>query len=194
MRPGLLFICLLLATMFAGAQQSEPAQRASAPDPAMTALVAKQFGPGYTLLAETAPMHADFDGDGVPDLALAARVGNPLNNAVEYHYKVIDPYNSFFGYGDPRVTQEFNVDDPRQKGLVVLIIHGAGGEGWRAATPKAKFVVINLPFTRLSLSRVQVKRNKTVAAVAADEADGVSSIIYWTGKKYKYEPHGASAD
>lgn len=176
------------------AAQQEPARRAAPPDAAMNQLVEKQFGPGYTILPAFSPMQADFDGDGVPDLALAARVGNPLTNAIEYHYKVVDPYNAFFGYGDPKVTQQFNVDDPRQKGMVVLIIHGEGAEGWHAAEPKAKFVVINLPFTRLSLSRVQVKRNKTVAAIAADEADSVSSVIYWNGKKYKYEPNGASAD
>jgi hypothetical protein len=187
------FICGLAMLLPAAAQQ-EPARRAAPPDAAMNQLVEKQFGPGYTILPAFSPMQADFDGDGVPDLALAARVGNPLTNAIEYHYKVVDPYNAFFGYGDPKVTQQFNVDDPRQKGMVVLIIHGEGAEGWHAAEPKAKFVVINLPFTRLSLSRVQVKRNKTVAAIAADEADSVSSVIYWNGKKYKYEPNGASAD
>jgi hypothetical protein len=187
-------LLLLLTGSLAGAQQGTPARRASVPDAAISELVRKQFGPGYTVLAEFTPMQADFDGDGTPDVAIPARVGNPLTQALEYHYKVVDPYDAYFGYGDPRVTQEFNVDDPRQKGLVVLIIHGSGSEGWRASVPKAKFVVINLPFTRLSLSRVQVKRNKTVAAVAADEADGVSSVIYWTGKTYKYEPNGASAE
>lgn len=194
MRAGAYFLALMLLVMPATAQQEDPARRTSAADPAINELVRKQFGPGYSALAKFAPMQADFDGDGVADLAIAAHVGNPLTNAVEYHYKVVDPYNAFFGYGDPRITSGFNVDDPRQRGMVVLIIHGAGNEGWRAPSPKAKFVVINLPFTKLSVSRVQVKRNKTVAAVAADEADGVSSLIYWTGKKYKYEPQGASAE
>lgn len=187
-------VLLVLAALFAVAQQDAPARRAPAPDPAMAELVNKQFGAGYTLLPAFAPLEADFDGDGVPDLALAAHVGNPLTNAVEHDYQVIDPYNAFFGYGNPKITEQFNVQDPRQQGLVVLIIHGAGAEGWHSATPKAKFVVINLPFTKLSLSRVQLKRKKTVAAIAADEADTVSSVIYWSGKKYKYEPNGASAD
>lgn len=187
-------VLLVLAALFAVAQQDAPARRAPAPDPALAELVNKQFGAGYTLLPAFAPLEADFDGDGVPDLALAAHVGNPLTNAVEHDYQVIDPYNAFFGYGNPKITEQFNVQDPRQQGLVVLIIHGAGAEGWHSATPKAKFVVINLPFTKLSLSRVQLKRKKTVAAIAADEADTVSSVIYWSGKKYKYEPNGASAD
>jgi hypothetical protein len=187
-------VLLVLGALFAGAQQDAPARRAPAPDPAMAELVNKQFGAGYTLLPAFAPLEADFDGDGVPDLALAAHVGNPLTNAVEHDYQVIDPYNAFFGYGNPKITEQFNVQDPRQQGLVVLIIHGAGAKGWHSATPKAKFVVINLPFTKLSLSRVQLKRKKTVAAIAADETDTVSSVIYWSGKKYKYEPNGASAD
>jgi hypothetical protein len=194
MRVRLCFMLVMLVGLTAAAQQDAPARRATATDPAMAELVAKQFGAGYTLLPAFAPLQADFDGDGVPDLALAAHVGNPLTNAVEHDYKVIDPYNAFFGYGNPKITEQFNVQDPREKGLVVLIIHGVGSEGWRAAAPKAKFVVINLPFTKLSLSRVQLKHKKTVAAIAADEADTVSSVIYWNRKKYKYEPNGASAD
>ncbi len=187
-------VCLLLLSLCAAAQQDPPAQHPAVPDPALAELVTRQFGPGYQLLPAFAPLEADFDGDGVADLALAAHTGNPLTNAVEHNYKVIDPYNAFFGYGNPKVTEGFNAHDPRQQGLVVLIIHGAGAEGWHSATPKAKFVVINLPFTRLSLSRVQVKHKKTVAAIAADETDTVSSVIFWSGKKYKYEPNGASAD
>ena len=86
---------------------------------------------------------------------------------------------------------EFGANDPRDKGLVLLIIHGAGEKAWRAQEPKAKFVVVNLPFTKVALSAVRL-RKKEVAAIAAEERDTVSSLIYWDGKKYKYEPNGAS--
>jgi hypothetical protein len=189
----LLWACPLL---FAQKVAASPAEKAAAqpPDAAtLKKIVHDQFGAGYKILPEYAPLVADFDGDGVEDLAIAAKALNPLLNAVEYNYKVIDPYHSFFGYGNPKVMMQFGADDPRQQGHVVLIVHGALEGGWQAAQPKAKFVVVNLPYTRLSLSHVLLHK-KPVGAVAAEEPDRVSSVVYWDGKKYKYEPMGADAD
>jgi len=187
---ALILICPLLPA------QKDPAraEMSSAPDPATLAKIIKnQFGPGYKALPGFAPLIADFDGDGVEDLAVAAKAVNPLLNAVEYHYTVIDPYHSFFGYGNPKVMMEFGADDPRQQGHVILILHGAKDGGWHAAEPKAKFVVVNLPYNKLSLSHVLLHK-KPIGAVAAEEPDRVSSLVYWNGKKYKYEPMGADAD
>jgi hypothetical protein len=156
-------------------------------------IVHDQFGPGYKVLPEFAPLVADFDGDGIEDLAVAAKAVNPLLNAVEYHYTVIDPYHSFFGYGNPKVTMQFVIDDPRQEGHVILIVHGSGEGAWHAVQPKSKFVVVNLPYNKLTLSHVLLHK-KPVGAVAAEEPDRVTSVIYWDGKKYKYEPMGADAD
>ena len=167
---------------------------AGGPDAAtVEKIVHDQFGPGYKALPGFAPLVADFDGDGVEDLAVAAKAVNPLLNAVEYNYKVIDPYHAFFGYGNPKVMMEFGADDPRRAGHVILIVHGAKDGGWHAAQPKAKFVVVNLPYTKLSLSHVLLHK-KPIGAVAAEEPDRVSSVVYWSGKKYKYEPMGADAD
>ena len=76
-------------------------------------LVSAQFGPGYTLLTPLDPMIGDFNGDGIPDLVLVAHATNPLVNSVGFNYKVIDPYYSFYGYGDPKVTMSFDASDPR---------------------------------------------------------------------------------
>jgi len=70
---------------------------------------------------------------------------------------------------------------------MVLVIHGSGKEGWRAEKPKAKFVIINLSFDRVTLSGASLKK-KPVAAMRVEESDGVSSLIFWDGKKYKYAP------
>ena len=167
---------------------------AAGPDSATVEKVIRdQFGKGYKLLPGYAPLVADFDGDGTEDLAVAAKAVNPLLNAVEYHYTVIDPYHSFFGYGNPKVTMQFGTDDPRQEGHVILIVHGASEGAWHAAQPKSKFVVVNLPYNKLTLSHVLFHK-KLVGAVAAEEPDRVTSVIYWDGKKYKYEPMGADAD
>jgi hypothetical protein len=167
---------------------------AAGPDSAtLNKLIRDQFGKGYKLLPGYEPLVADFDGDGVADLAVAATTDNPLLNAVEFHYTVIDPYHSFFGYGNAKTMMEFRADDPRFAGQVVLLIHGAADGQWHAAQPKAKFVVVNLPYIRLSLSHV-LRHKKPLAALAAEEPDKVTSVVYWDGKKYKYEPMGADAD
>jgi hypothetical protein len=184
-------LALMVPCLFA--QKSEPATAAPPDTATVEQIIKKQFGPGYKLLPEFAPVVADFDGDGVEDLAVAAKAINPLLNAVEYHYKVIDPYHSFFGYGNPKVMMEFGADDPQLKGRVVLIVHGAQEGSWKAAAPKAKFVVVNLPFNKLTLSHVLLHK-KEIGAVAAEEPDKVTSVIFWDGKKYKYEPMGADAD
>jgi hypothetical protein len=189
-------LALMAPLLFAQKVPAAPGNTtsSSAPDTAtVRKIVHDQFGSGYKVLPEFAPLVADFDGDGIEDLAVAAKAVNPLLNAVEYHYTVVDPYHSFFGYGNPKVTMEFGADDPRQQGHVILIVHGAADGAWHAAQPKAKFVVVNLPYNKLMLSHVLLHK-KPVGAVAAEEPDRVSSVIYWDGKKYKYEPMGADAD
>ncbi len=67
----------------------------------------------------------------------------PMLDAAEHGYRVVDPYYSFYGYGDPKLTATFGSEDPVERNLVILVIHGAGAEAWRSDTPKAKYVIIN---------------------------------------------------
>ena len=154
-----------------------------------------QFGSTCTLMAGPPQMKADMDGDGVEDLIVAARCTNALVDQAEKNFTVIDPYNSFYGYGNTKITTQFSSEDPVNRGLVLLIIHGAGKEAWRAATPKAKFVIINLPFRQIAVKKLTVKK-KTVMAIYADETGGdhMTSATFWDGKKYRYQPIGAGMD
>ncbi len=154
-----------------------------------------QFGSTCTLMAGPPQMKADMDGDGVEDLIVAARCTNALVDQAEKNFTVIDPYNSFYGYGNTKITTQFSSEDPATRGLVLLIIHGAGKEGWHAATPKAKFVIINLPFRQIAVKKLTVKK-KTVMAIYADETGGdhMTSATFWDGKKYRYQPIGAGMD
>jgi hypothetical protein len=168
-------------------------QPSSAPD---NDFVQKEFGKSCTLESKWAPVTGDLNGDGIEDVVIVARCKNPLLDEGENNYRVIDPYNSFYGYGNPAVTTQMGPDDPRIKGIVLLVIHGSGAEGWRATTPKTKFVIINLAVKRISIKKMRVKKRKTATAIYVEEAgaDQMTSAIFWDGKKYRYEPLGASME
>lgn len=170
------------------------APAASAPAAVDEAFVQKQFGPEFTPLTSFKPLTGDLDGDGVQDIVIPARAKSALIGEAEYNYKTIDPYTSFFGLGDPKITSEFASEDPKYRGFVLLVIHGSGQDAWHSDTPKAKFVIINLPFKQLALKHVQVKKKKVVTAIYAEEtgADQMTSATYFDGKQYRYRPMGAS--
>src|SRR5437899_6146861 len=125
--------------------------------------VQRTFGKDFTIVQEVGGMVGDLDGDGIEDVVIAARCKNPLLDEAEHNYAVIDPYYTFFGYGDPKVTMSFVEDSPSKRGLVVLIIHGDGPQAWRSETPKAKYVVINLPYRTISVRKMML-RKKTITA------------------------------
>ncbi len=153
-------------------------------------LVKKQFGPAHTVVDDFTPvlLTGDLNGDGVEDAVIVGRSKNPLVDAQGFSYKVQDPHHAYFGFGDPKITYEFNLRDPLRNRFL-LVIHGVGPEAWRAATPKQKFVLINVPFDRLSLSRILIKK-KVIVAISAEETSILTSAVYWDGKKkYKWEPN-----
>jgi len=158
--------------------------------------VLQQFGDQFTLLQEVAPAVGDLDGDGVEDVVIAARCKNPLLDQAQHNYQVVDPLNAFYGYGDPRITTTFSEGNPALRGLVVLIIHGAGPDAWRSATPKAKYVIVNLPFKGLSVRKMQLNKKKTIQAVYVEEAGdmGQSSAVFFDGKKFRYVPMGGDME
>lgn len=186
-------ICFLLAfsvaVLIPAFGQAQPAARKVDNE-----FVHKQFGTEFTLLPEIGVMLGDLDGDGIEDAVIAARCKNPLLDEAEHNYTVMDPYYSFYGYGDPKLTTTFSEGDPSRKGLVVLIIHGAGPEAWRSATPKAKYVIVNLPYRSLSVRKMKWTKKKTIEAVYTEEGDerGQSSALFFDGKKYRYVPMGGT--
>ena len=189
MSPRLLTLSFLLLTTAALAQ---PSGKPVAVD---NDFVQKQFGTTFKLMAQPAPYVGDLDGDGVQDVVMAANCKNPMMDQTEYGFSVIDPYYSFFGYGDPKITTAFATEDPALRGLSLLVIHGSGPDAWRSETPKAKFVMVNLPFKDVMIKKLAVKK-KTVTGIYAEElgADHMTSVTFWDGKKYRYQPMGSTLD
>lgn len=157
--------------------------------------VQKQFGESCKLEPGFSPITGDLDGDGVEDIVIPAHCTKPMLDQAENGFRVEDPYYSFFGYGNPKITSEFASEDPDRRGVVLLIIHGAGPEAWRAETPKAKFMIINFPYKSIMVKKMAA-RKKTILAIYAEEtgSDQMTSALYWDGKKYKYTPLGSSME
>jgi hypothetical protein len=188
MRKSSLLLAFSVALLIPAFGQAPPAYRKIDNE-----FVQQQFGDQFTLLPEIGAVFGDLDGDGVEDVAIAARCKNPMLDQGEHNYRVIDPYYEFFGYGDPKLTTTFSEGDPARRGLVVLIIHGAGKDGWRSATPKAKFVVVNLPYRTISIRKMGL-RKKTVEAIYVEESGdmGDSSALFFDGRKFRYVPMGGN--
>ena len=199
-------VCLVaFAGIGAVAQQSAPVATDTAKPNQATPVDEKflhdHFGDQFTLMPEFPAMVGDVNGDGIDDLVLAARAKSPMLDAGNFEYKVLDPYHSFFGYGDPKVTSAFTTEDPTRKSIVLLVIHGAGPDAWRSDKPKGKFVLINVPVRTVSLRKVKIGK-KVLIAIGVEEygGDRATSAVFWDGnvKKntgtYKYEPLGASMD
>ncbi|MGD0514725.1 MAG: hypothetical protein ABSA29_15615 [Terriglobales bacterium] len=159
------------------------------------AFVQKQFGSTCSLIGFE-PLIADLDGDGVEDIVIPARCTNPMMDQMEDSFVVVDPYNSYFGYGNPKITTQFSSDDPERRGYSLLVIHGAGAEAWHSATPKAKFLIVNLPFKQVVVKKLAIKKKKMVMGIFAEETGGdqATSVTFWDGRKYKYQPLGASME
>ncbi len=195
---GLLVIFAAAATLSAGKKPPPPPPaHAKSPVPAVTdEYVHKEFGDNCSVLAGPPQFAGDLDGDGVDDLVVAARCKNPMADQAEYGFRVADPYNSFMGFGDVKVTSTFASDVPERKGVSLLIVHGVSPEAWRSNKTKPKFLLINLPFQTLTVKRLALKK-KTVLGIYMEEkgeGEATSSVIFWDGKKYRYQILGSDLE
>ena len=172
---------LLLAPVL-GFTQNAPLAKQTAITPQDKEFVSTQFGSDFVLMDKYPVLTADLDGDGTQDAVfVATRKSSPLVDQVRFDYKVVDPYDEYFGWGDPQVTSSFTKDDPDAV-KYILIVHD-----WQAATPKAKLVVLNLPFEKLAIHRIPGKKKKVYTAITAEDISGETSAIYWDMKKKKYK-------
>ena len=197
--PLALFAALAIAAASAADKKPAPPPPAHAqsPVPAVTNdYIHKEFGDNCSLLPGVPQFVGDLDGDGIDDLVVAARCKNPMADQDEYGFRVSDPFDTDFGYGNVKVTSGFITEEPDRKGIVLLIVHGVGPEAWRADKEKPKFLLINLPFSSVTVKRLALKK-KTVLAIYMEgqaEGDQVSSVVFWDGKKYRYQSLGSAME
>jgi hypothetical protein len=188
---------LFLAACVAAAQQPQTSQPpAVAPAPGadtaqLAAMVKQQFGETFTLPEKfpTPLLTADFDGDGVEDVAIVANSKDPLPDSFAFKYEVADPYHAYFGFGNPRFSSTFRADPEHSHHL--LVIFGSGKDAWRSPAPKAKFVLINVPFDTLEVGRMLLSKKKPpIFVIKALEAQIMDSAVWWEAKKkrWRWEP------
>jgi hypothetical protein len=189
----------MLAACMVAAQSAPNPGPAASPSPAGTndakivpasvePLIKQQFGPTFTATTKMPRviLTADFDGDGVEDVVIAADSEDPMPDSFQYKYQVSDPYNAFFGFGDPQHTSSMAHFDPGHT-HDLLIIFGAGPDAWRSATPKAKFVLINVPFDTFEVGRLLIKKNKPpIFVIKVLEARLMESNVFYDIKKKRW--------
>jgi hypothetical protein len=189
---------LLVAACAAAAQSPQTSPQPAAVTPSsgidtaqIAAVVKQQFGDTFTLPAKfpTPLITADFDGDGVEDVAIVANSKDPLPDSYAFKYEVADPYHAYFGFGNPKLTSTLSVDPEHAHHL--LVIFGSGKEAWHAATPKGKFVLINTPFDTLEVGRLLISKKKPpIFVIKALESQIMDSAVWWEAKKkrWRWEP------
>jgi len=194
-------LALLLTVDAAAAAQKKlpppPPAPARYPSPAVTdELIHKQFGDNCSLQEGPPQFVGDLDGDGIDDLVVAAKCKNPMADRDEYSFVVADPYDTFLGFGDVKVTSTFASDEPQRRGVCLLIIHGAEKDAWQAEKPNGKFMLINLPFKTLVVKKLALKKRTVLGIYMEEQGEGesTSSVLFWDGKKYKYQQLGSTLE
>jgi hypothetical protein len=197
-----LAVLLIAASAAAGKKPVPPPPApATTPSPAVTDdFVRKEFGDNCSVLPQWPQFVGDMDGDGVDDLIIVARCKNPMADRSEYNFSVSDPYNTFLGFGDVKVTSTFASDAPERRGVDLLIVHGVGKPGekdaWRSSAPKTKFMLINVPFKTMAVKRLATHKRTVLGIFIEEQGEGedTSSVIFWDGKKYRYQQLGATLE
>jgi len=185
-------LCCLALCLAVLPLKAQPAPPAGLENP--QAYVASQFGGTFKLDSTIPPMFADLDGDGNEDLVLVATSNAPLESQTEFRFKVEDPYDAYYGTGDPKITSQFalHFDGSARCFLIVF--------GWRLPQASkrnskviAKFVLINTPFESASTVSLRLKK-KHIQAIEAIDRTTLHALLFWDGKRWHWSAQGMEGD
>jgi hypothetical protein len=185
------FSCLAVCLCFAVPLNAQPVPPpgAALADPA--AYVASQFGASFKLDPKIPPMFGDLDGDGKEDLILVGTSSTPLLSKEQFNFKVEDPYDSYFGTGDPRITSQFTLHFDGSSRCFLIVF------GWREPPSKpkqiSKFVLINTPFESASIVNLRLKK-KNIQAIEAVDRSTLHALVFWDGRRWRWSAQGMDGD
>jgi hypothetical protein len=177
----------LLLTLPVVAQTSKPAPAVDA------AYVASQFGSSFTLDPKVPPLVGDLDGDGKEDLVLVGTSPSPLLSQAQFNFRVEDPYDSYFGNGDPRITSQFTLHFDGSSRCILIVFDWRQPRAKPNARLVSRFVLINTPFESLSIANLRLKK-KNLQAIEAVDRTSLHALLFWDGKHWKWSAQGMEGD
>jgi hypothetical protein len=189
---------LLAQPAAASASASAVAASTAQPLPDPAAYVAQQFGSSFTVDPKVPPIFGDLDGDGNEDVVLVATSATPLLSEQQFHFKVEDPYDGYFGTGDVKITSTFTLHFDGSARAILIVF------GWRLppthdpkqeAKHPTKFVLINTPFETLAINPNKMTlKKKSVQAMETVDSTKLHSLIFWDGKHWHWSGQDMEGD
>lgn len=133
-------------------------------------------------------MIGDFNGDSSEDIAVVVKPRKLSDLNSEYVNWILE---------DPHQLQQASMS-VRRNDLLLAVIHGHKGEGWRHEFARQTYLLKNSVGTDLetmSIKQLQSSGDsKRLPALRGDvireKLNGSGGIIYWTGGKYAWHPIG----
>jgi hypothetical protein len=165
-------------------------------DPA--AYVAREFGSSFKLDPKVPPMFGDLDGDGTQDVVLVGRSYSPLTAQEQMAFKVEDPYDAYFGTGDPRITSQFTLHfDGSARCILIVFDWRRPPQAKLKSRQVSKYVLINTPFETIGVVNLRLKKRSKIQEIQAIETvdrDTVHALIFWDGKRWRWRAQGMEGD
>jgi len=187
-----------VASSAAATATSPAASPATQPIPDPAAFVAQQFGSSFTVDPKVPPIFGDLEGDGHEDVVLVATSATPLLSQEQFHFKVEDPYDGYFGTGDVKITSTFTLHFDGSARAILVVFN------WRqpqVQDPKlqakhpTKFVLINTPFDTLSVNKNKMTlKKKSVQAMETVDSTKLHSLLFWDGKHWHWSGQDMEGD
>jgi hypothetical protein len=133
-------------------------------------------------------MIGDFNGDSSEDIAVVVKPRKLSDLNSEYVNWILE---------DPHHLQQASVAVDKND-LLLAVIHGHKGEGWRHEFARQTYLLKNVVGTDLETMSIKRLRSSGESRllpslrgdVIREKLKGSGGIIYWTGGKYAWHPVG----